>query len=215
MIRHRFEIFFSVQILLLVLTMFLGDNESSRVMGATLTSFYFIVGALFFVDRPMHLRIYAAAVGVFFLVQFFSHWIPSRHAQATVLILTSLIVCALLVRELLMHVWHAKAVDNTVIFGLMSGYIALGILAFLVFAAIEVLSQGSFHNGLAPGTAVSSDSLLYFAFITLLTIGYGDITPATPIAQKAAILIGLSGQFYLVILTAIVVGKYMKQHADD
>jgi hypothetical protein len=42
-----------------------------------------------------------------------------------------------------------------------------------------------------------------------LTIGYGEIVPATPVAQKAAILTGLMGQFYLVIVTAIVVGKYL------
>jgi hypothetical protein len=55
-----------------------------------------------------------------------------------------------------------------------------------------------------------SDSLLYFSFITLMTIGYGEILPATATAQKASILLGLMGQFYLVIITAVVVGKYMK-----
>jgi hypothetical protein len=43
-----------------------------------------------------------------------------------------------------------------------------------------------------------------------MTIGYGEILPATATAQKAAILVGLMGQFYLVIITAVVVGKYMK-----
>ncbi|WP_296314158.1 ion channel [Winogradskyella sp. UBA3174] len=47
--------------------------------------------------------------------------------------------------------------------------------------------------------------------MTLMTIGYGDILPVTPIAQKASIFIGLIGQFYLVILTAIVVSKYINQ----
>jgi hypothetical protein len=42
-----------------------------------------------------------------------------------------------------------------------------------------------------------------------MTIGYGDIVPVKPLAQKAAVLIGLLGQFYLVILTAVVVGKYI------
>lgn len=39
--------------------------------------------------------------------------------------------------------------------------------------------------------------------------GYGEITPATEIAQKAAILTGLMGQFYIVVLTAVVVEKYI------
>ncbi|MEO1011510.1 MAG: potassium channel family protein, partial [Bacteroidota bacterium] len=53
--------------------------------------------------------------------------------------------------------------------------------------------------------------LMYFSFITLLTIGYGDIAPITELAQKAAILIGLMGQFYLVIIMAVVVGKFVNQ----
>ena len=44
-----------------------------------------------------------------------------------------------------------------------------------------------------------------------MTIGYGDIIPDTSLAQKASILIGMVGQFYLMIITAIVVGKYINQ----
>ena len=58
-----------------------------------------------------------------------------------------------------------------------------------------------------------SEALLYYAYITLLTIGYGEIIPAIPIAQKAAMLVGLMGQFYLVILTAGVVEKYIRHSA--
>jgi voltage-gated potassium channel Kch len=54
---------------------------------------------------------------------------------------------------------------------------------------------------------------MYFSFTTLLTIGYGDILPITQVAQKAAIFVGLTGQFYLVILTAITVGKYLNQES--
>ena len=52
---------------------------------------------------------------------------------------------------------------------------------------------------------------MYYSYITLLTIGYGDILPVSALAHKAAILIGLMGQIYLVVITAIVVGKYINQ----
>ena len=52
-------------------------------------------------------------------------------------------------------------------------------------------------------------SIIYYSYITLVTIGYGEIIPVTPIAQKSAILIGLLGQIYVVIVTALVVGKYI------
>ena len=111
------------------------------------------------------------------------------------------------------QVWYAKLVNKNVIIGLMSGYIALGFISFFMFMSIEIANEGSFEGLLmASGNfAERMDSLLYYSYITLLTIGYGEIIPVTPIAQKAAILTGLMGQFYLVIITAIVVGKFIGQ----
>lgn len=113
--------------------------------------------------------------------------------------------------ETIQQVWKAKRVNENVIFGVISGYISLGLIGFFICASVEMAHPGSFH-GLSVGqatTEVVTDQLIYFSFITLLTIGYGDILPVTSLAQKAAILIGLMGQFYIVIITAIIVGKYI------
>jgi hypothetical protein len=114
--------------------------------------------------------------------------------------------------ELIKQVWKSKIINKNVIFGLMNGYISLGLICFFIFLTIEIVAPGSF-NGIdfAANFAEKKDSLLYFSYITLLTIGYGEITPATVIAQKTALLTGLIGQFYMVILTAIIVGKFIAQ----
>ena len=64
-------------------------------------------------------------------------------------------------------------------------------------------------------TDVLTDKLMYFSFITLMTIGYGDILPVTSLAQKATMFVGLIGQFYLVIITAVVVEKYISHNKMD
>ncbi|WP_386809175.1 ion channel [Lutibacter holmesii] len=115
--------------------------------------------------------------------------------------------------ELIKQVWKSKIITKNIIIGLMSGYICLGLIGFFIFLAIEISSPGSFtvaNLNLHESTS-QVDSFLYFSYITLLTIGYGEITPVTLIAQKATIITGLAGQFYMVILTAIVVGKYISQ----
>ncbi len=118
--------------------------------------------------------------------------------------------------EIIKQVWSAKVVGKNVILGLISGYISLGLLAFFLCLSIEIIYPHSFSGiGIRPG--VNSDiweQIMYFSYITLMTIGYGDILPLTPIAQKTSIFIGLIGQFYLVILTAIVVGKYINQESN-
>ena len=73
-------------------------------------------------------------------------------------------------------------------------------------------------NGLMSVNATAKElinNLMYFSYITILSIGYGDISPITPIAKKVAILIGLMGQIYLVVITSIVVGKYINQSSNQ
>ncbi|BAO74950.1 ion channel [Winogradskyella sp. PG-2] len=112
--------------------------------------------------------------------------------------------------EIIIQVWKAKLVGKNVILGLISGYISLGLLSFFMCLSIEIIYPNSF-SGLMLDNGEMTESLMYYSYITLMTIGYGDILPITPIAQKASVFIGLIGQFYLVILTAIVVGKYINQ----
>jgi len=109
---------------------------------------------------------------------------------------------------IILQVWKAKEVDTKLIFGVMGGYISLGLVAFFMLLGIEFAEPGSF-NGIDPTAASDFEDLMYYTYITLMTIGYGDISPATPLAKKAAVFIGLWGQFYLVIITAVVVGKYI------
>ena len=121
--------------------------------------------------------------------------------------------------EIVKQVWNAKDVGKNVILGLISGYISLGLLSFFLCLTIEIIYPNSFSgittHAINIGPSEISDSLMYYSYITLMTIGYGDILPITPIAQKAAIFIGLIGQFYLVVLTAIVVGKYINQSSKN
>jgi voltage-gated potassium channel len=124
---------------------------------------------------------------------------------------------AIVTIEIIKQVWKARVVGKNVILGLVSGYISLGLLAFFLCLTIEMVFPNSF-SGLVAGSDSKNEmteQLMYFAYITLMTIGYGDISPITPIAQKATIFIGLIGQFYLVVLTAIVVGKYINQKSTN
>lgn len=117
--------------------------------------------------------------------------------------------------ELVKQVWRSLNMDSSAIFGLMSGYISLGFLGFFLFFLIDIFYPEAFSGIIMNDTSEyqsRASQILYFSFITLLTIGYGEITPIIPIAQKVAVLIGLIGQLYLVVITSIVIGKYSNQN---
>jgi len=112
--------------------------------------------------------------------------------------------------EIMHQVWHAEIINRNVFLGLISGYISIGFIGSFLFTWIELYSPGSFSGLSQVVTGLhSAEELLYLSFISLLTIGYGDLLPVTSVAHKATILIGLVGQFYLVLVTAVVVSKYI------
>ncbi|MDG1804960.1 ion channel [Flavicella sp.] len=115
--------------------------------------------------------------------------------------------------EIVQQVWDAKKISSHVIFGLISGYVSIGLIGYFLCMTIELAVPGSFHASFkgAFSRDTFNDEFMYFSYITLLSIGYGDITPASTLAQKVSVLIGLIGQMYNVIITAIVVGKYINQ----
>jgi len=115
--------------------------------------------------------------------------------------------------EIIKQVWKSEKISGNVILGLISGYVSLGLIGFFICLSIEMAHPNSFQGLLIAGVGsdILTDRLMYYSYITLLTIGYGDIIPTTPLAQKAAVLVGIMGQFYLVIITATIVGKYINQ----
>jgi len=127
----------------------------------------------------------------------------SKYALAFVFYI---IVC----HELITQIWSAKEVNNLTLFGLATGYMSLGFVGYFIYLGVELNSPNSFSGLLAnaEGVELKEDSLLYFSFVTLLTIGFGDIKPITTLAQKATILVGLTGQFYLIFVTAIVLDRF-------
>ncbi len=107
-------------------------------------------------------------------------------------------------------------VSGDAIFGAVCGYLLLGIIWSLLYGAAETASPGSFVTAPPKGEDVAAvrlhrDDLSYFSFITLATVGYGDVTPTTPLARMLAWTEAITGQFYLAILVAGLVGYKVTQ----
>jgi hypothetical protein len=116
-----------------------------------------------------------------------------------------------------------KQASGDAIFGAVCGYLLLGIIWSLLYSAVETAFPGSFSSPAAQGAhaaAVRPDrgTLGYYSFITLATVGYGDVTPATPLSRTLAWMEAIAGQFYLAILVAGLVGfkvtQALKNRAD-
>jgi hypothetical protein len=56
--------------------------------------------------------------------------------------------------------------------------------------------------------------MIYFSVVTLATLGYGDIVPKTDLARSLAVIEAMIGQFYMAVLVALLVGKFVSQSSD-
>ncbi len=107
-------------------------------------------------------------------------------------------------------------VSGDAIFGAVCGYLLLGIIWTLLYYATETASPGSFVMSVSGSDDVAAaqldrSDLSYYSFITLATVGYGDVTPTTPLARMLAWTEAITGQFYLAILVAGLVGFKVTQ----
>lgn len=125
--------------------------------------------------------------------------------------------------HMLRGVLRQKSVTSETISMSISVYLLLAFTWGLLYAVIFLLQPGAFSiAGLpppTPGHPIDPQPLFpilsYFSLITLSTVGYGDITPLSLQARLAAAAEGITGQFYLAILVARLVGMQMSQPSNQ
>lgn len=110
----------------------------------------------------------------------------------------------------LRYVFHSQHVTYDTVCASLCVYLLLGVLWAQVYSIHEELRPGAFtlSEGKTPLRSVAEGDtrFLYFSFVTLTTLGYGDIVPTTPIGRMLAGLEAIIGQLYLVVLVSRLVG---------
>jgi hypothetical protein len=88
--------------------------------------------------------------------------------------------------------------------GAICVYLLLGMVFVFVYGAVSSLGSGPFF---AQGTDGTRAVRLYFSYVTLATLGYGDYTPAGAVGHMLAVVEALVGQLYLVTVVAVLVSR--------
>jgi hypothetical protein len=88
--------------------------------------------------------------------------------------------------------------------GAVCVYVLIGLLFVFIYGVLAKLGSGDFF---AQGTDGTRSLRLYFSFVTLATLGYGDYTPAGSLGRTLAVIEALTGQLYLVTVIAVLVSR--------
>ena len=125
----------------------------------------------------------------------------------TFLLLTGGLVLAapaMIVYGSVRRVRGAGALTLDIMFGVLGIYLLIGYAFSLVFQAIGDIGSGEFF---ANGSAESTANFLYFSFVTMTTVGYGDLVADEGVGRAFAVALALIGQIYLVTIVAIIVSS--------
>jgi len=105
-------------------------------------------------------------------------------------------------------------INTNRIVGAICVYLLLGAIWAMLYTLVNAVSPGSFA-GFSPMDDFGWDSeWLYFSFVTMTTLGYGDILPVSATARGLAYMQAIVGQFYIAVLVAGLVGAYVSNRGE-
>ena len=110
----------------------------------------------------------------------------------------------MIVRGVLRNLRASGAVRLEAVTGVLSLYIMIGLFFAFVYGAIDALDDEPFFAGGAPATVANC---VYFSFVTLATVGYGDLTAAGDLGHTLCVFEALIGQIYLVTVVSLIVSN--------
>ena len=147
------------------------------------------------------------------LPMFISMWVPVS-AKISSLTLTGdlfgIFFMAFIVFEILSFIFKERDVSPNIIYASIVAYLLLAVMWAFIYKVIETLQPGSFSASqkiVGEGRSLFS----YYSFVTITTLGYGDITPIKGAARAFSMLEAVIGQIYLVVLVARLVGMNIAQ----
>lgn len=87
-------------------------------------------------------------------------------------------------------------------------YLLFGMLWTQVYIQLELFEPGSLRTAIGDGQITTSRELMFFSYVTLTTLGYGDITPVSAVARSFALIEAAVGVLYVAVLVARLVSLY-------
>jgi hypothetical protein len=212
--RRKYQAMLVALLLFLVAYPILRGPAGSPVLARVLLTGVFVAGG-WVVFAGNRFRAVAVALGVPALLGAWTGYaLPELHGPAVAAFfhVTAATFHAFVLFVLLRGVHREPTVSADAVAAALCGYLLIGVAFGHAYCLLNEIVPGSF-GGLDRGgsEAETHFRLTYFSFITLTTVGYGDITPTRDTARSLAVAEAVTGQFYLAVLVADLIGKRVAQ----
>ncbi len=204
---HRF-----LSLLITELVLILGypftDGTALRAEMFRLFAVLVFTAALYAVLGRGRVTIFAFVLGIPAIV---IHIANAAHyllpLQVTSLILSALFL-AFVTAIFIWTVVSAPSVTGDTLAGAVAAYLLVGITYGMVYGLIARMSPDAFRDAVQPGRVLHPSEFIFFSFVTLTTVGYGDIVPLGAHARSFVILESVTGIMYPAVLIGRLIGLH-------
>jgi hypothetical protein len=169
-----------------------------------------LISAVFAVASRRSTLIVALLLAIPALVGRWINYFQPELVPPAVFLTAGLALIAFVVANLLRFVLRAPSVNADVLCASISAYLMLGLLWTMAYWLVDQFTPGAFSFNTTSGRkeTMAGFNAFYFSFITLSTVGYGDITPVSKVARMLAATEAITGLLYVAVLIARLVGLY-------
>src|SRR5262245_47842036 len=218
LLRWKFLVLLTAMVMLLVVYPVLRDFLDGRLLFHALLTAVFLA-AFLVVFREGSLRVLGLLLGIPTVVGAWTGYVLPGLPRPPLLAgfhLVAATFLALTAATILRNIHRDKSVSADSIYGAFCGYLLIGVVFGHLYCLLSAMAPSSFQ-GIQELTDQLHDEvgshflLTYFSLVTLTTVGYGDITPASDAARGLAVVEAVVGQFYIAVLIAELIGKRVSQ----
>ena len=136
-------------------------------------------------------------------------WVPHEIFLASFLLFVAFVIA-----QFLWFILHAPRVNSEVLCAAISTYLLLGLWWAIAYTMAARLTPESFAGATGATRVLQNLDAVYFSFITITTVGYGDITPASGMTRMLAMIEAITGTMYMAVLVARLVSLYTMEAAS-
>jgi len=209
--ENRFLFLLILFFVMLLVGPFIKDYSRLRYVFDLAISAIFLTAIYAIVEKIRHLII-SVCLAIPYLASVWLKYIMEERVLLVIGEIGGILFFAYTISNILKYAIKQKEVTKETIFAALVIYMLGAFMWARAYSLLEILEPGSFS--MPEGHFISNRVVfLYFSFVTITTLGYGDISPLTDKAGGLAIIEAISGQIYLVVLVAWLVGMHVSKRS--
>lgn len=208
--RHRILFLLAAILSMIVGSPFLDEIFHYAVIPDIFITIIFILGIFAISRKKLHIYI-ALVLAIPMFTGIWSSYLYQNIFLFVVGELFAALLVGFIISLMIKFIFNEKEVTKEVIYAAVVVYLLMAMMWSFAYLTLEYFHPGSFS--FPEGQSRDTFRFLYFSFVTITTLGYGDVAPLTQKASSLVILEAVTGQMYLVIVVAWLVGMHVSRRS--